>query len=122
MGELLQECINKAETRLNVKDFQIGIALGEISGIEQQTHQELQIHVTPRYTKPRETGQFVMESKRIARKILDPNNPEYSYRDKTKGQELEELKRQITQLQEENQKLKQELTAFMQQGNLPPKI
>ena len=48
MGELLQECIRKAETELNVKDFQIGIALGKISGIEQQTHQELQIHVTPR--------------------------------------------------------------------------
>lgn len=128
MGELLQECINKTETQLNVKDFQIGIALGKISGIEQQTHQELQIHVTPRYTKPRETGKFVMESKRIARKILDPDNPEYSYRDKTKSQELEELKRQITQLQEENQKLKQELkatsemTAFVQQRDLPPKI
>ena len=69
-----------------------------------------------------------MESKRITRKILDPNNPEYSYRDKTKSQEVEELKQQIAQLQEENQRLKQELketsemTAFVQQGDLPPKI
>lgn len=61
-----------------------------------------------------------MENERYAEML---NNPEaYAQEWGKKTTQEQELKKQIAQLEEENQKLKQELTAFVEQGNLPSKV
>ena len=78
------------EDKLGTEGFSITLLLGKLTGREERTYSEFQFHIYPATseTRSRHPWRLVprIDSKRIARKILDPDNPEYSYRDKNKQQ------------------------------------
>ena len=153
IGQMLKELMKKMEDQDVCHDFQPEFILGKealmlfkeeakVSSNNAYPDSEFVVLLVPRYksnkwwkeeNRPIKDGKTLstMEHERLAEKLRDPEAYAQEWVKKSaqvqEEQKPESLKQQIARLQEENQKLKQELeavskmSAVIQQTYLPPK-